>query len=367
MKLAILGGSGFMGYNLVRRLLREGLARPVVYSTSAKSLVNLARHPVDIRLVRWSETRTASVDADADFVVNYAHPFGERDGLAPERQCGLLVSFLTRALEERPNARLIHVSTMSVYEPFAPGREFRESDPIAPPRRDAYASNKFRVENALLAHPEAAERILILRPTVVYGPFCRPWTDAPLAAFRAGDVACADLSGRIQPVYVEDVTSFVIERLERFEAGVYNLPGPETLAWSAFFEHFARIAGNGRVVESGPSAREVARLGEAWRNLRTLVGVCAREQAFKDLLRPISRLLPAPVVERLKYRLRTRRTEEGAPPASPYQRPFFAEDRLVSRSALEARFGLRRGTRLGDSRAVLERYCRYRFGDTLLT
>ena len=55
MKVAILGGTGFMGYSLVRRLLNSDAVTPVVYGSSPKSLVNLARHDVDFRYVPTSK------------------------------------------------------------------------------------------------------------------------------------------------------------------------------------------------------------------------------------------------------------------------------------------------------------------------
>ena len=66
----------------------------------------------------------------------------------------------------------------------------------------------------LRGKPSLSPRILMLRPTVVYGPFCRPWTDNLMTAFSSGDVLYRDMAGRIQPIYVEDVSDFVCARLD---------------------------------------------------------------------------------------------------------------------------------------------------------
>ena len=136
MKVAVFGGSGFLGYDFVRLALREGGCEPVVYSSSAKSLSNIARHEVDIRLYPSADPGSVSLDPDVDVLINFSHPFERRDGINGLAQVERFAAFVAGARQRNPRPRLIHISSMSVFEPFAQGREFVESDGLRPRRAD---------------------------------------------------------------------------------------------------------------------------------------------------------------------------------------------------------------------------------------
>ena len=74
--------------------------------------------------------------------------------------------------------RLVHVSSISVYPPLPDG-DLDESSP-AEPCGWTYPDNKLQVERLLLqcgADNDVAT--VVFQPTIVYGPFCRPWTIVP--------------------------------------------------------------------------------------------------------------------------------------------------------------------------------------------
>src|SRR3546814_6178913 len=79
MKIAVFGGSGFLGYSFVRHALQAGDVTPIVYSSSPKSLANVARHEIDIRLYPSSQPEAAQLDPDVSLIINYSHPFEARD------------------------------------------------------------------------------------------------------------------------------------------------------------------------------------------------------------------------------------------------------------------------------------------------
>lgn len=222
-------------------------------------------------------------------------------------------------------------------------------------------------ERALRALPDAAAWQLHLRPTVVYGPFGGVWTDRLFEAFRAGDVACGDLGGRIQPIHGDDVAGFVLDRLRDGSSGTYNLAGPEQVTWRTFFELFVGIVGHGRLVPAGAAAST-----GAWPfyrdNLRELLGVVRREPSFDRMAVRIAGHLPNGSVAFLRRLLFGRAAGVRAldtPPASTvsnaYLRPFFAEDRLVDGRRASAAFPAFRPRTLQQAGAGLAAYYRYRF------
>jgi nucleoside-diphosphate-sugar epimerase len=374
VKVAILGGSGFMGYNLCRALIDDPRYEPVVYSTGAKNLANLSRHDVDLRLVRYSELAALSLDADVRFLINFAHPFGNREALSIESQVDILAGFTNRNLRANPDLRAIQISSMSVYEPFASGVEFAETASLQTPRSDRYAGAKHRFERRLTREARTSQRLMILRPTVVYGPFCRPWTDALLSDFGEGDVEYFDLDGRIQPLFVDDVSRFVCERLEDFRPGVFNLAGPDKMTWSEYLAFHEGIVDRGRLVRrDAEGARSDGPFAAIRKPLMDLARANLREPALKDLARPIVNRLPASWSERLKARVKNnlgpiaeaavaRRGEPGR-----YCSDFFAEDRLVSMASTREEFPDLQVTSLDAVAELMARYHRFRFSDEVLT
>ena len=94
MKVAVFGGSGFLGYDFVRLALRDGGCTPVVYSSSAKSLSNVARHEVDIRLYPSADPASVVLDTDVDLLLNFSHPFERRDGISGQVQVERFADFV---------------------------------------------------------------------------------------------------------------------------------------------------------------------------------------------------------------------------------------------------------------------------------
>jgi len=79
-----------------------------------------------------------------------------------------------------PGARLVHVSTASVYDPFTP--TVQVSEDAAPVRRylTAYAASKAAAERLLARRPNT----VVLRPHAVYGPRDRTLLPRVLSAVR---------------------------------------------------------------------------------------------------------------------------------------------------------------------------------------
>jgi hypothetical protein len=363
-----------MGYDLACALHESPLYEPIVYSTSAKSLVNISRHDIDVRLVRYAELSQTLLPDDVRFLVNFAHPFGNRESLSVPSQVRILSDFMIRNLERLKDMRAIQLSSMSVYEPFAAGREYQETSPCNVPRSDRYARSKCDFESRLESHRALQERLLTLRPTVVYGPFCRPWTDAILEKFDAGDIEYRDLSGRVQPILVSDVTRFILDRLTDFAPGTFNLAGPRVLSWHEFLNFFGNIASHGRLVERlEPDPPPPGSVRGTLREVSGLVRKNLRDPGVKELARPWVRRLPAPWIERLKHRLTdnlgplARSVAPGPSTPGTFCDGFFAEDRLVSMCATNERFANTEWTPLESTQDLISRYHRFRFRDEVLT
>lgn len=364
MRVGVLGAGGFVGYAFVREALRRGLA-PVACWGSPGSLVLLARHDLELR-----SATDLRLD-DVDVVVNCAHPFAERAGRSPQAQADRLLATLVAS--GRP---LIHLSTISVYEPFPgrPGEDFA----CAPPAGDEYARTKLRLDRGLLA--EAGDRALILRPTIVYGPYGRFWTDSFLQAFAAGDVAVPEPRGRVQPVYVDDLARLMADACERYRPGLLNVGGPEEMEWRAFFRFWQGVAGGGAFHETAaPPARRAGRFAD----LKDLARLLVDAPPLRRMARPVIQRVPGRVrqaVRRLLGRPDRPRVVpvvalpgDGEPAAPELPRDlralagsgYFAEDRLVELGRLRREYPDLRLTRLEETRERMREYFEFRFTDRI--
>jgi len=374
MKVAVFGGSGFLGYDFVRFALRHGGVEPIVYSGGGKSLANVSRHDVDIRLYSADDPQAIALDDDVDVVVNFAHPFERRGGITGTEQIARFVRFVGQARRANPRLRLIHLSSMSVFEPFGRNRRFEESDSLRPPRGDRYAQEKVFAETALRSLPDADRWQLHLRPTVVYGPFCGAWTDRIFAAFKHGDVGYRDLSGRIQPIYGEDISRFIYDRLLDFTTGVYNLPGPEEMSWQTFLDTFREIVGIGRLVQMSDASASRGggdrRTSNSYKDdIRQLVQVVRREPSFVRMAGRIARRLPV-ASDRVSMFLLGRdgarvasMSDVQTPNTAVFGTPYFAADRLVCETKCRRNYPTLKLSRVSDVKPVLEEYYRFRFSD----
>lgn len=366
MRVAVFGGSGFIGYDFVRRH-RERWPM-LVYTTNPASVVNLARHAIEIEHVPVTGLAGLCLPSDVEVVVNCAHPFGERDGVAPGRQADLLLDVFERGLRANPRLRLLHLSTMSVYEPFAAPQPCREDAPLQPPPGDSYACSKLSIERRLRAMSGARERTLILRPTVVYGPYCRPWTDRILAAFDAGDVVHQGLKGRFQPLFVEDLSRCMGEFLTDFQPGIFNVAGAETLRWVDFLAGFEQVVGRGRLVAGSPSSEAAPETRPAFgKRLQSTLRDILKLPAVKSWTRPVTSRLPDPVRKRMEKRVvgvdySAYRPRPEPVAAAPFCAPFFEHDRLVDTRRLQAVRPLA-STPFAAALHVVAAYSRFRFSD----
>src|SRR3546814_19563676 len=102
-------------------------------------------------------------------------------------------SDLAAAKQANPGLRLIHLSTMSVFEPFAGKHFFTESAPLHPPQTDRYACEKVLAESALTKLPNAEKWQVHMRPPIVYGQYCDVRTDRIFEAFNTWYVGLYNL------------------------------------------------------------------------------------------------------------------------------------------------------------------------------
>lgn len=220
----VTGGLGFIGSNLVHRLVQLGARVRVVDALIPQhggDLRNVDGLDIDVEVCEIGDPRMTTALADVDVVFNLAGQVSHTASMIdPERDLHLNAVTHARLLEmlrhARPSARVVHTSTRQVY-----GRADRmpvdETHPTHPV--DVNGAAKLAGEQLHLVYAHAyGMAITSLRLTNVYGPRQRLTSDElgflPVfvrTALRGDTIELfGDGSQRRDCLYVDDVVDALL-------------------------------------------------------------------------------------------------------------------------------------------------------------
>jgi nucleoside-diphosphate-sugar epimerase len=239
MRLAVTGAAGFLGGALVARWRAAGRdVVPIVRTVDARSppgslaLEGLLDSPEPLRGI------DVLVHAAA---IRHRHGVDAKAYRATNVQ---LLERLVRALAGRVR-RLVHVSSVGVYG-FPSDLPIRETHPFAP--RTLYSATKVEAEKLVRRlGAEHGVEIVVVRPTIVYGPGdTNGMLDKLARMIRAGTYRVVGSGENVlHHTYVDDVADG-IERAAAVPAAAgdhFILAGPETITLRALSELTARTLG----------------------------------------------------------------------------------------------------------------------------
>lgn len=215
------------------------------------------------------------------------------NNIATERAWHVNVVGTQRVLDAAAEAgaeRFTYISTMGVtrfahVHPDAarrllPGRELDERWPLMP-TGNPYTDTKIVAEHLVLAaHASGQQASTVIRPADVYGPGCRPWVLAPIAALRANRFLLpARGKGLFTPVYIDDLVDGVARAAVHPDAAgqIFNLGGESPVTTLEYFGHLSAMLGRTGPPRAAPTpvavaAAEAARLVAVVRRRHTELG-----------------------------------------------------------------------------------------------
>jgi uncharacterized protein YbjT (DUF2867 family) len=227
VNVCVLGGSGFVGTELVIRLVRAGhwVRVPTRNLKRAEQLRVL--DTVELRVANVHEARVLSqLFAGCDAVVNLIGILNPHRGASFEMVHVELAAKVMAAARTAAVRRVLHMSALGA-DAQAPSRYLRSR---------AAAEARLRA-----AEPE----VTIFRPSVIFGPRDSLTNRfAQLLRLTAGVLPLARARARFAPVCVYDVAEGFLRALGgSASAGqVYELCGPEVMTLEEIVRITARIA-----------------------------------------------------------------------------------------------------------------------------
>ncbi len=233
MRIAVTGASGFIG-GAVATALADADHEVVGFGRRADGW----SHPAaGYRL--WDVTSgPLRGDRDFDAVV---HAAALADDWAPIAEALRVNRDGTRnVVRSFPGARLVHLSTSSVYDAFTPAIEASESVPPARRFLSSYSASK-TVAELELAGVDAA----ILRPHAVYGPGDTTLLPRLLAAVRRGRLVLPEgAEVRHSLTHIDNLVLAVRRALDPSSpAGTYNIADDTPVLLSVVLREFLERRG----------------------------------------------------------------------------------------------------------------------------
>jgi NADH dehydrogenase len=231
LRIAVLGGTGFVGHSLCARLVEAGhevrvLSRQRERHRDLLVLPTLQVIEADVHNPALLKREFAGCDA----VVNLVGILNESGHDTFARNHAELPARVVQACRQAGVPRLLHMSALNA----APG---------AP---SEYLRSKGRGEQTVHEAHGPELRVTSFRPSVIFGPrdsFTNRFADLLKRVPWVFPLACPQ--ARLQPVYVEDVVSAYVFALDRHETfgQRYNLCGPQAYSLQEIVAALARMLG----------------------------------------------------------------------------------------------------------------------------
>jgi nucleoside-diphosphate-sugar epimerase len=259
-RVLVTGAAGFVGANLVRRLLALGaevhaVVRPAAPAPRLAGLAaGLVVHAADVRdaAALAATVAAARPTAIAHLAAAHGHP---RDPASRAEALAVSVegtANLLRATETCADARFVHVGSSLEFGPRA--RPLRPDDPLLPTTLRGVAKAAAALLCAEAAR--AGRPVVIVRPFSVYGPWeasTRLVPRAILAALRGEELPLTGPGHRRDYVHVDDVVDGILAALRApgVEGQAFQLGTGEQWANEELAEQVAKVVGRPLRVRPG--------------------------------------------------------------------------------------------------------------------
>jgi 2-alkyl-3-oxoalkanoate reductase len=271
--VAVTGATGFLGLHLVAALAQAGAAIRIL---ARRDPAHEAWRSLNFETIRGSledEAALTRLTKGADTVIHAAGLIKALDRatfLRTNRDGTLAVAHAAR--RHALGARFILISSLAAREP----------------QLSSYAFSKHAAEDAARqAYQDAPERLVIIRPPAIYGP----WDRETLAIFKSANLPLVPLvsQSRVAMIHAADAADAIAKlALGAGEAGLYALADdrPEGYKMPELLTEAAHALGRGQprfLPLPAPLIRLAGQASGAWGRLRGQAPVFTAEKAAEIL------------------------------------------------------------------------------------
>lgn len=245
MELLVVGGSGFLGQEIVRQARRAGHRIVATYWTGPADISRVRWRGLDIR--RGEDVAALAAEARPDVIINAAYRQSDWETTADGPRHLALAAAAT-------HARLVHVSSDAVFS----GARMRYTEDCGPDPTTPYGAAKSAAEAAVRDITPAA---IVARTSLIIGDGGSPHERLVHAlAARPGTGALFTDDVRC-PVHVADLAAALLELAGSPYAGVHHVAGTDAISRYELGRLIARRDGldetalpRGRRADTGPAA-----------------------------------------------------------------------------------------------------------------
>ena len=236
-RILVTGGTGFIGRHMVKKLLEEGHSvRCLVRDTKKITPLGSCEEIWESDVVDRRSLRGAT--ENVDLVFHLAASDDKRVNVIGTKN--VLGECLGRHIK-----KFIHFSTIDVYGNYCPAKEGKpisESDKCNP--QTSYEITKFQGERVALSfYEEYGLPVVVLRPTMVYGPNRLKKGLIERSVVGAITPVIGDGTHTFNIVHVQDLIRAALSASKKGRAGeVYNIIGRD-ISWNDFIDYVAEKEG----------------------------------------------------------------------------------------------------------------------------
>jgi len=250
MKIFITGASGFIGQVVLTKLLEDNHEVTAIYSRNpvqqTKSSAQLESYS-NLNMIQLDLLDNKNLThylAGHDCVIHLAYNFR---GTAQEQfafATQATQSLLTACAEARIK-KLVYSSTISVYGEPPPSGLITEASPRLASLQP-YALSKQATEKLFLESADGETEIVILQPSIVYGPGKGSWSYGLLNRMREAFLPIVNHGeGYCNPIYVDDVAQAIIQACEtpNLHKECFIITNDKPVKWREFLNYYESILG----------------------------------------------------------------------------------------------------------------------------
>ena len=240
----VTGATGFIGGRLVERLWLDcGIGSNCLIQSFSKA-ARLARLPVKLHSGNVLDRDSIRKSLEqCSMVFNCAYG-NTRDPALNQRVNEEGLINLAEVSLEKGIKRFVHISSVAVYGPSPPA--FVDEETHVNISNDEYGKSKIITEDICHDFLRKGLPIVIIRPTVVFGPFSPLWTVGVMRRVKAGGWSnLIGATGLCNPVYIDDVVDGLLLCVENDSAigNTFILSGDRPVTWNDFIDVHRTLAG----------------------------------------------------------------------------------------------------------------------------